>query len=70
MKKNMKLKTKIAQQMKDIFLERDWSVATSYKTELTDLPWKKATTKLGSMNSIAVLAFHIDYYIAGILNVF
>ncbi|MEJ2545113.1 MAG: hypothetical protein P8Y99_13685 [Calditrichaceae bacterium] len=66
----MKLKTKIAQQMKDIFLERDWSVATSYKTELTDLPWKKATTKLGSMNSIAVLAFHIDYYIAGILNVF
>lgn len=66
----MRFTTQIAKQFKEIFLIGDWAVATSYKTQLSNLTWKQATTKVGSFNSIAALTFHINYYVAGILNVF
>ncbi|RZJ44233.1 MAG: DUF1572 domain-containing protein, partial [Chryseobacterium sp.] len=31
---------------------------------------EQATTKIADLNTIAMLTFHIDYYIAGIINVF
>ncbi len=33
------------------------------------MTWEQATTKIGSLNTIATLTFHIHYYIAGILQV-
>jgi hypothetical protein len=32
--------------------------------------WEQATHKIGSLNTIALLAFHINYYIEGILDYF
>jgi uncharacterized damage-inducible protein DinB len=66
----MKLTIQIAIQLKEVIIYGDWAVSTSYKAQLSDLTWKQATTKIGSLNTIAALTFHIDYYIAGILNVF
>ena len=34
------------------------------------MSWEQAVTKIDSLNTIAMLTFHIDYYIAGIVNVF
>jgi len=60
----------IAKRFKEILLNGDWVVATNYKDQLSDLTWEKATSKIGTLNTIADLTFHINYYIAGILNVF
>ena len=69
MKESMKLTTQIALQFREIFLDGDWVVGTNYKAQLSDLTWKQATTKIDSLNTIAALTFHINYYIGGILNV-
>ncbi|HEX7869022.1 MAG TPA: DUF1572 domain-containing protein, partial [Chryseobacterium sp.] len=43
---------------------------TNFKDQLSDITLKQATTKIDSLNTIAMLTFHIDYYIAGLINVF
>jgi hypothetical protein len=47
-----------------------WIANTNFKDQLSDVTWEQAVTKIGSLNTIAMLTFHIDYYIAGIINVF
>ena len=66
----MKLTTQIAKQFREILLDGNWVAATNYKVQLSDLTWKQATTKIGSLNTIAALTFHINYYLTGVLNVF
>lgn len=67
----MELKKHIlAKRFREILLNGDWVVTTNFKDQLSDLTWKQATTKIGELNTIAALTFHINYYIAGILNVF
>ncbi len=66
-----KKKTKlIADRFREVILNGVWIANTNYKNQLSDLTWKQATIKIGSLNTIAALTFHINYYIAGILNVF
>jgi len=59
----------IAKQFREIYLNGDWVVATNLKDQLSDVNWKQATTKISSLNTIADLVFHLNYYVAGILNV-
>jgi hypothetical protein len=65
----MLLSTQIANQFRDVLLHGTW-VATNYKTQLSDVNWEQATSKVDSLNTIADLTFHIDYYIAGLVQVF
>ena len=60
----------LANRFREILLNGDWVVTSNFKDQLFDLTWKQATTKIDSLNTIAALTFHINYYIAGILNVF
>lgn len=65
----MSLTKQIANQFREVQLNGTW-VSTNLKTELSEVTWEQANTKIGSLNTIAALAFHINYYVAGILNVF
>lgn len=56
--------------LNEILLDGKWVTGTNIKNEIIDLDWKKATMKIDSLNSIADITFHIDYYIAGVLNFF
>lgn len=56
--------------LREVILNGTWIANTNYKNELTGLTVAVANTKIGSLNTIAVLAQHIHYYLAGILNVF
>ena len=47
-----------------------WIANTNYTDQLSNISWKQAITKIGSLNTIAVLTYHINYYIAGVLNLF
>ncbi len=60
----------MANRFREILLDGDWVAGTNYKEQLSDVTWQQATTKVGSLNTIALLTFHMHYYIAGVLNVF
>lgn len=62
--------SQLAKRFREVLLDGLWIANTNFKDQLKDLTWKEATTKVGSLNTIAMLTFHIDYYIAGLINVF
>ncbi len=59
----------IADRFREVILNGKWIANTNFKEQVQDLDWQQATTQVGSLNTIALLTFHIDYYIAGIVNV-
>lgn len=65
----MKLTNQISTQFRDVHIDGTW-IATNYQAELSEISWQIATTKVGSLNTIAALAYHINYYLAGVLEVF
>ncbi|QQV02283.1 MULTISPECIES: DUF1572 domain-containing protein [Chryseobacterium] len=60
----------LAKRFREVILDGKWIANTNFKDQLSDISWEQATTKIGSLNTIAMLTFHIDYYIAGLINVF
>jgi hypothetical protein len=65
----MSLASQIAKQFREVVLNGTW-VATNFKAQLTNINWEQATTKVDTLNTIATLTYHIDYYIAGLIQVF
>jgi hypothetical protein len=66
----MKSTEEIAGRFREIIFNGTWVANTNYRHQLEDLDWKAATKQVGSLNTIALLAQHIHYYINGINNVF
>lgn len=66
----MKNTQEIANRFREIILNGTWVANTNYKDQLADLDWKIATKEFNSLNTIAILAQHIHYYINGINKVF
>lgn len=66
----MKNTQALAKRFREVILDGTWIANTNFKHQLTDTDWTLANTKIDSLNTIAVLAQHIHYYIAGINNVF
>jgi len=60
----------IAKRFKEVILNGTWIANTNFKDQLSGLDYKTATTPFASLNTIAVLAQHIHYYINGMNNVF
>lgn len=60
----------LANQFREVILNGTWIANTNYKNQLEGLDYKIATSQVDSLNTIAVLAQHIHYYIKGINNVF
>lgn len=60
----------LANRFREPILNGKWVAFTNFKEQLSDVSYKQATTKVNGLNSIAALTFHIDYYIAGVLQVF
>lgn len=65
----MKATKQIADRFREVILNGLWIANTNFKDQLLGVNWQQATTQVGSLNTIALLTFHIDYYIAGIVNV-
>lgn len=60
----------LAKRFREVILNGTWVANTNYQHQLTGLDWKIATAQVNSLNTIAVLAQHIHYYINGVKNVF
>ena len=66
----MSTASQLAKRFREVMLDGVWIANTNFKDQLSDVIWEQATTKIADLNTIAMLTFHIDYYIAGIINVF
>lgn len=60
----------LAKRFREVLLDGLWIANTNFKDQLSDVTWEQAVTRVGSLNTIAMLTFHIDYYIAGLIQVF
>ncbi|WET03853.1 DUF1572 domain-containing protein [Flavobacterium sp. YJ01] len=66
----MKNTIEIASRFREVILNGTWIANTNYKDQLQNLDWKIAVAPIQNLNTIALLAQHIHYYIDGINNVF
>ncbi|MBA2745634.1 MAG: DUF1572 family protein [Flavisolibacter sp.] len=60
----------IANRLREVFLNGHWIANTNYKEQLHNLSWEQAIQKMSNLNSIAAITYHINYYLAGLLNAF
>ena len=60
----------LASRVNEVLLNGQWIANTNYRQQLENVTWEQATQKVESLNTIALLTFHINYYLAGIINVF
>ncbi|MBL0736829.1 DUF1572 domain-containing protein [Flavobacterium sp. GN10] len=66
----MKSTTEIANRFREVILNGTWIANTNFKDQLENLDWKIAVSPIQNLNTIAILAQHIHYYINGINQVF
>jgi len=59
----------LARRFREVILDGTFIANTNYKAQLQGTGWWLATTPVGALNTIAALAQHIHYYIAGVKQV-
>lgn len=60
----------LANRLREVLLQGKWIANTNFKEQIQSVTWEQATQKVGNLNTIALLTFHINYYLQGLLNVF
>ncbi|MCJ0742737.1 DinB family protein [Pedobacter montanisoli] len=58
----------IAKHFNDVHFGGNWTTV-NLKNLLADVTWQEATTELYQLNTIAVLVFHMNYYVSAVLKV-
>ena len=64
------MKNDLANRLKEVLLNGKWIANTNFKEQITSISWEQAIEKVENLNTIALLTFHVNYYLKGILNVF
>ena len=65
----MNQSAQMAKHFREVFFGGNWT-SVNLKETLDDVSWQEAVTKIGDLNSIAVLVYHINYYVSAVLKVF
>ncbi|WP_264541924.1 MULTISPECIES: DinB family protein [Flavobacterium] len=60
----------IASRLREVLLNGRWIAYTNYREQIQSVNWQQATQKIGNLNTIAALIYHINYYLAGLLKAF
>nr|WP_295870485.1 DinB family protein [uncultured Chitinophaga sp.] len=58
----------MAKHFRDVHFGGNWT-SVNLKDTLADVDWQMATTPVHRLNTIAVLVFHINYYVSAVLKV-
>lgn len=64
----MNLPTQIAKHLREVHFGGNWT-ASNLKDHLVGLTWQQATTQVYSFNTIALLVYHMNYYIRAVSKV-
>ena len=59
----------LANRFREVTLSGKLIAFTNYQEQLNNTSFKEANYKVGKLNTIAALTFHIDYYVKGVLDV-
>lgn len=65
----METPIQLATRIEEVFLNGKWIANTNFKLALEDVDFALSLKKVGDHNTIALLTFHINYYLNGVLNV-
>jgi hypothetical protein len=65
----MDIASQLSERTNEVLLSGKWVAGTNIKEQIIDLDWKQAITKIDTLNTIADLVFHINYYIEGVADV-
>ena len=60
----------LATRLREVLLDGRWIANTNFKEQIESVTWQQAIHQVNNLNTIALLTFHINYYLEGILNVF
>lgn len=60
----------LANRLREVLLDGKWIANTNLKEQITSISWEQAMERVENLNTIALLTFHINYYLKGVLNVF
>ena len=63
----MNLTAQIAKHLRDVHFGGNWT-ASNLKDHLAGISWQQATKQVYSLNTIAALVYHINYYVSAILG--
>ncbi len=61
--------TALATRLREVMLNGRWIANTNLQEQLLSISWQQATQQVGSLNTIALLTFHLNYYLEGLLQV-
>ena len=64
----MNLSAQMAKHFREVFFGGNWT-SVNLKMTLEGTTWQQAVTKIGDLNTIAVLVYHINYYVSAVLKV-
>ena len=64
----MKVTEQIAKHFREIHFGGNWT-EVNLKDSLADINWQQATTKVYTLNTIAALVYHTNYYVSAVLKV-
>ncbi len=65
----MNLSLQIAKHFREVHVGGNWT-SVNLKESLEGVSWKQAVTSIYGLNSIAVLVYHMNYYVSMVLKVF
>lgn len=66
----MELPKYISKRVKEVLLDGKWIANTNFKEQISNVSWIQANKKINGLNSIALLTYHINYYLEGLNKVF
>lgn len=61
----MSLSQQLAKHFREVFWGGNWT-SVNCKDSLQGISWQQATTKVFNLNTIALLVYHINYYVAAV----
>lgn len=64
----MSLTKQIAKHFRDVHFGGNWTVS-NLKDTLANVTWRQATTKVATLNTIAALVYHVNYFVRAVLKV-
>ncbi|MCJ8209248.1 DUF1572 domain-containing protein [Mucilaginibacter sp. RS28] len=64
----MDTSAQLAKHLKEVYFGGNWT-ASNLTAQLADVSWQEAIAKVGTLNTIAALSYHIGYYVTAISSV-
>ena len=66
--KSMNYTAQIAKHLREVYFGGNWT-SVNLKDKLSDVTWQQAITPVSSLNTIAILFNHLNYYVTAITKV-